>query len=606
VGSKEGGTYTIPVQRTPDALSFDVRPKKAKIWVNELPLANVSETTHLVYDVLGELNTLKIKSDDRFKIIELFHPIIQMVTNSLQKHFSGRPLPLSEKNSRIYNLLQEINTQMAIGYKCVIVNEVNERGKRADTGMITTAIHRNMHYLNTILLHAYQTYASLPVDSWRDIHQLYMFAEQNGLSTTMVKDYMLKHKIKCSIEDLYKHTLLLSLACPYRLHRGEVEQVNGALEEWVNFTRLSKTSGIADANGIFLSQLDLDAPPTYRALHKSSGDVELTRILDTTLLADQLREQMGDSTQNEKIISGNGKLRHNLLNRLALAWGIAPNRTDKRLNISTEVEIAIGMNAIYYHVSGINPDTNQGNLFSSKPLGQTEQSTKQSGIPRTTIPQGMDVVEYEMSNSERDKIFGKLRNDPDPITNNIGEPAPAEESPYPPQPWHMVNVSASGYCLLWNDINASNAKVGELIGVHNKSEGDIQHWGIGVIRWMRNEESSGLKVGVQMLSPNVIPLIVELGEQLATPTGHWLLIPENPASEIDSSLITPAYPLRSGERVMIKQQGKDLYVQLTKMTENTGSFAQYQFLPLPPPKREEKSVLKMTKEPVDDSVWKLI
>ncbi|QKQ27403.1 hypothetical protein [Candidatus Reidiella endopervernicosa] len=65
--------------------------------------------------------------------------------------------------------------------------------------------------------------------------------------------------------------------------------------------------------------------------------------------------------------------------------------------------------------------------------------------------------------------------------------------------------------------------------------------------------------------------------------------------------------------MMIKQQDKDLYVELAEMTENTGSFAQYHFNPLgtsaqPKSKRNgnENSSPKQQQNNGEALDWKLI
>ncbi|QKQ27401.1 hypothetical protein [Candidatus Reidiella endopervernicosa] len=506
MSSNDSSIYAIPVQHAPDELSFDLRPKKVKEWFDALPMANLDEVTRLVSEALSDISTLQIKPSERYKLLEQFHPLIQIISETLQRKFVGRPLPLSDVSNRAYSLLQEINILMAVGYKTVIVQTLTQTGKRIDISMITYATHRNMRYLSTILMHAYQIYGSYPTNTWKDIHQLYSFATQNKISETPVKDQMLKRRTTCTVEDMIKRTMLLSLACPYRLHQGEVDRVYQMLEQWVRNTKIGGTSDAVEENGIFVTQLDLDAPPTYRALHKASGDPSQIRILDTTELADDLQLQVTENGEDNRVVIGETKLSHDLLRRLALAWGIVPKRGENRLNISTNVEITSGINAIYYHISGINPDKNHRYGFGAPPPPSPTKD-EPIGIPSSSIPSDLTVIDFEMSSEEREKIGLPAGLRPDIDESSDSTPAaPAADSPYPTQNWNMVNVSAGGYCLLWNDEHASTAKVGELIGIHNTGEEDIHYWGIGVVRWMRCEESEGLKVGVQMLSPSVISL----------------------------------------------------------------------------------------------------
>jgi len=61
---------------------------------------------------------------------------------------------------------------------------------------------------------------------------------------------------------------------------------------------------------------------------------------------------------------------------------------------------------------------------------------------------------------------------------------------------------------------------------------------------------------------------------------YRLLLPEIKPLGQPATLLTPALPYHTGDILMVSSHGKEARVELTKMMENTGTFAQYQFRPL--------------------------
>lgn len=91
----------IPPQKEPDKASFDARPKFIAKWIAHLPMANLGETSRMVFKAVVEINRLQLPLQDRFKSLEALREPCQYITESLEKHFAGRPLPLNEKNRKI-------------------------------------------------------------------------------------------------------------------------------------------------------------------------------------------------------------------------------------------------------------------------------------------------------------------------------------------------------------------------------------------------------------------------------------------------------------------------------------------------------------------------
>lgn len=139
----------------------------------------------------------------------------------------------------------------------------------------------------------------------------------------------------------------------------------------------------------------------------------------------------------------------------------------------------------------------------------------------------------------------------------------------------MVNVSPRGYCIQWNEKPAPNLKTGEVIAV---KEEKLQHWNLGVVRWLRQSKDAGTQMGVELIAPNGRPCGIR---QLHKTGAHGdylraLYIPEIRAIGQDASVLTPRLPFQVGNKVTINMGGDESKYQLTKRILSTGILSQFQ------------------------------
>lgn len=561
-------SFRTPDQVMPPAGALEASPVQVQQWLEGLPMANIRESTRQVYVTLQRINSYKLAPADRIRILEQFRPVVLAISASLRKHFVAQTFPLPEKNQKVVNLLQEIIAHMAVGYKSVIYDTLSNKGQRIDARALATAIHRNLRYLGLILLRAYQTYSPYPEGIWKEINQLYSFAEQNKLSTPVIKDEELD-KGGSSIADLYAHILLLSLASPYRLRNGEAELVDQALDSWTEYAALSPFQLGQPSKASFAVALNQDAPPGYFELIKPTPEnAKALRLLDTTALeatVEQERERAGTTKQSAFSLNG---MSPNLLQRLAVAWGPMPDRTSNRLNIRSDVQVCVGLNAIHHFLT--QEASRKSNIidfnFSRKQAEQDDASV--------TAPSGLSLALEE---------FAGYRHLPLDETDLFSEQLrlaseKAGEISYGLQNWKMVNVSAGGYCLQWQGGDDTKTQVGELMGLRKP---DDEEWAVGVIRWMQSEMGAGLKVGVQLLATQAAAIDArhcKNERHCDDHATHCLLIPENTATGVTASLITPSHPFHLNGLATITHNKQDYYVRLNKVLENTGNFTQFSYL----------------------------
>ncbi len=613
---------SVPNRTRPKNGSFDSKPASVKNWIEHLPMANVGETTKLLYKALNDLNHQDIPPQQRFKALELMQQPVRFVTDHMKKHIIGKPLPPAMKNLKIAHLSREITHTLATGYKVLVMEQIAGVGRK-DKKLLLTAIHRSIKLLGLVLLKAYQVYEPYPASVWLEIHSLYRYAEGNDLHHGKIMDAVAASQHNSTVTDIYKQVLLLALSCPYRLRHGEAEAIYNALEDWAGYSDLKTLD--ERPNALFAVNLDADEPPSYLVLRDTSENCRTTRTLETGRLAERIRKAMGESREARTT-----RIKRATLRRLMLVWGVMPKRRYSRVKDHSQVVVSMGLSSIHYFVSGeaafnpaavhnecptelvpgteLAPHIEKPARFNARNLqGETtdqpdiwEMSYRMKGDPSSSMRK-FDVTKYQIEGKTPvSTLETAIARTASGIHIN-----PSHQT----QNWKMVNISAGGYCLLWDNLETTRAQVGELLGIREESDPDTFHWRLGVIRWLKFADKHGLELGVQMLSPGAVAIAGRPDRKTAKNDDftRGLLLPEIATLQQCATLLLPSPPFRVGDTAIINCHGKNVRVELTKLVENTGSFAQFQFtargeVKLP---GEKKPAGKPPGSDFDD-VWELL
>ena len=599
---------SVPNRTTPGKDAFDSTPSRVKTWIENLPMANIGETTRRLYSALKELNSQDIPGPQRFKALELVSKPVNFVNENLKKHFVGHPLPLELQKLKIAHLSRELSHEMATGYKILVMEQIAGVGRK-DKKLLVTSIHRATRLLGSVLLKAYQVYESYPASTWLEIHSLYRYAEGNKIHKQRVADESCAETSPTTISDAYKQIILLALACPYRLRHNEAESVYHALELWSGLTELLPAED--NPKALFVVNLDSDNPPSYQVLRDASEKRSSRRVLNTATLAEHLRKLPGESSDNKT--TAERSISADTLRRLMLAWGVLPKRRFSRTRDHSEVIVSMGLSSIHYFVSGeaafntasIGPECATDLDTATGPRYNTTQasfSARETTDRKDFVPDLWEMnfhLEGEQLPSTTEANIARaaagIRIDPSHRT----------------QMWKMVNVSAGGYCMLWDNMETTRAQVGELLGIREQSDPDTFHWRLAVIRWLKYVEKRGLELGVQMLSPGAIAIEACTEKSRATPKQkdftRGLLLPEVASIQQQATLLLPSPPFGVGNTALVNCHGKEVRVKLTKLLENTGSFAQFQFASLGEVVRPGHKNGSSKPVPKDfDDVWDLL
>jgi hypothetical protein len=553
----------LPQRKKPDFNSMNTRPDVLRDWVERLPLLNSEKTRQLLVDALERINQLDIPPDDRNVSLELFSNPVICVVDMLRKEFLGKPMPLGEKHTRQAEQALDLCNRMATGYRIM----ADDLGRdEAQNRQLAIAIHRSLRYLSEILLGHYQIYQPYPQGLWRSIHALYALAEECGVDRLSITDTTLPTADTSNIDTIYKQILLLSLACPYRLRQKEIHYAYNVLLDWAGFCRLSRP-GTGIETGLFSVNIQSDDPPIYRSLHTAEdSDIHHTRILDASAVAQRLRAALENESRNQ---TGSGN--RDTLQQLILAWGAMPKRRFPRHRSANTlpVKLVAGLDTVHRLVSG--PQT------TSKHTDATSMDHDWLHDPACDRPVEIEIDPYHARNQATMTVEQSQQD------LQRGAYTAADAGMPHVEFWKIADMSAAGYCLLWENSEASSACVGELVAINNQQQEDHDAWQLGVIRWMKFTPEHGLEVGIQMLSPGAQAVLAyqlndDIGRNIdAINKMQGILLPGIEAIGQADALILPCLPFRTGCSSILEIDNETQSIVLSRQLENTGRFAQYHY-----------------------------
>jgi len=607
----------VPEQNTPGRDDFESHPRKLKKWLTSLKRANMGDFTRQIYNGLLALNRQAMPPKHRLENMETLREPTRYIFNQLHKHFINRTLPLPDKSQKIIHLNQALLNEMAIGYKILIFEASNNLAK-IDSKTILLACERSLHYYSELLLRSSQIYSELSKGVWWDIHRIYSYAEAKGVHQKSIKDPELVVK-SISTEDYYKQILLFSLARPNALRQSDAERLFKSINEWAKLTSISKSPSKNKLNRYFVSRLDGDQPPNCVS-ESDLKNLQHVRSIETASLVEHLQQIDNNSNDLHSGVSIGDFVSQETIRTLVSSWSLCAKRRFSRAERKDDIRVSIGLKPIHESLNEeiIPPKPKPkkpANMFSLESIPENKNTKKDvfaQQDPNIFITNSETSNEKERSASAWDMVAkgrtltASYASELQQKDKSIGE----LHKEAPDMHWKITNVSAGGYCLFWNSDLPSRALVGELISIREKEPDHTYQWRVGVIRWMQYSKTSGLEIGVQVLSPKVISCRVRRLERKNEEPFNCLMLPGIKPIQQPSTLLLPAHAFRRGNTLSMHVYERDMEIKLGTIREHTGSFTQFQFSQLnetdvPDDSDDSGSSEKKAKSNPDnfDSIW---
>src|SRR5258706_8590979 len=148
-------TLNLP-ELSPQAEPEFVDTVTAKLWLEHVPLANVSAAQQQLLAQMKEFNRYNTAPAGRLATLEALREAVQFVEIEQARRFTNRALPMAEAESVGFDDTLALWEQMHLGYlHCLRAVIADEAGARAQAG---TVCQRVLAYTGLKMFHYHRAY----------------------------------------------------------------------------------------------------------------------------------------------------------------------------------------------------------------------------------------------------------------------------------------------------------------------------------------------------------------------------------------------------------------------------------------------------------------
>jgi hypothetical protein len=428
---------------------LETKPKQVDAWLTRLPLSNPVEAAEAMADYLSTLNRIDIAQDTRSKIVERMTPVVEDIVASLYEQYGSVPLPLLPKQQRNADLARRLLHELADNYKALLLDWLKRRFHLFGSNPTSLYLQRILLALQAILEISFETHDPVPEGAWVDLHQTYNYALRNGM-----RDAIPEGGAKMlSIEQIYKSTLLMALADPYRFPQAELPWAKDIISRFGNLSTIFPAEDtIKGQAGLFVVEVNTDGPPTPIARDAHPTNPRWDLLLNTTELAKHLAlisSHLSSQQPPDKIglpDAARDPAYPTMLRRLKLNWGASLQRQSQRRRQanSREFEVSFGLKAVHQLI---------------------------------TPAESGNTIHYGIVANEAPPTIVRCK---------------------------TMNDSMGGLALIKIGSTPIQIRVGDVVGIRQEKA----EWGVGLVRWFRVPAQGEMWFGIQLLAPQALAVQV--------------------------------------------------------------------------------------------------
>lgn len=514
----------IPALQENPMFLAETRPQRINQALAELGTTNPFDIAAHLQNELEILNRQKISPSHRLQALDCYRPLIISTAQALAAEYTYATLPLHDKARLAATAAESLWLELGYGYKLVLIDLQNQLIKLGTDKSSAEAIHCAMHAIAEHAIVHYQTYMIPPEHIWSDLHQLYFCAVQLGIQHLNIQNTYapaVNHgvappQLSSSIENTYKHALLMSLAEPQHLSQSDIRLIADYLAHHIGHAQITAVIALENESGAFVIDLSSNSPPVPYSKKTGAPNPVNDVLLQTIDLVRAVHQDLSQ-LQNHQLPK-NGSIPANtnrddyieLLTYLIKNWGITPKRIFSRSLKNADIELVAGIAAIQR--------VSDEKLFAAN--SKNKQLASELNTLKTT-----SVV---------------------------------------PSRWKTLNISATGILLRRHHTAEKNIRVGGLIGIKSKEEA---HWSIGIVRWANCGTRDRLDIGVQLIAPQAQGAIANINDR--NKDELVLLLSEITAVRQAATIIAPRGTYAPARQLTLTYKNKTQQIMITKLIERS-------------------------------------
>jgi hypothetical protein len=145
-----------------------------------------------------------------------------------------------------------------------------------------------------------------------------------------------------------------------------------------------------------------------------------------------------------------------------------------------------------------------------------------------------------------------------------------------PVPCRVLDSSASGMKLSWDEGGAGDARVGDLLGVL-ESQGKQLMLRLAIIRSVRVHPQGGMETGVQLLASGVGAVSCSLPDQPDAGALHALFMPASEEEHVNATLLVAKGVYEFGRHLCVDVGGREINVRSGRRVYDSPVFDRFEF-----------------------------
>ena len=292
---------SVPIGQADNKAAF-VDANGATAWLAGQPQANAPAMLAGLVAQIQAFNSAFTAPRERFKTLEALRKTIFADSQECQRRYENKPLPLLPAEQTALDMSRRLWRSCAVGYMHCLRACLEKDGSIASHG--AQVAHRVLACLRMEQMNCYFAGADLDGEFWRNLHSVWVSAEQLGKTSDLVEDRLLGETSKSTVRGQYCMVLILHLARPFTLSRGQLAAAVRWFARWRELAAVLAEPNQNPKSCCIAINLSQDRP-----IHESAQGASVGRWLSLDGVLQKMRKRLellakGDSPEVLKLGSG--------------------------------------------------------------------------------------------------------------------------------------------------------------------------------------------------------------------------------------------------------------------------------------------------------------
>ncbi len=559
---------SVPILNLPKALGSRPRwqptgltLRSLRKWLQALDKTSPAILIEQCLDKLIRFNLRHYPAKSRLALLAILQPALVDLFKH-EKRLVRAAINANQAESGTLHQLDNLFAEFANGYKLVIHALASKKAlSEAESVQVQEAIYYCLKFLAQRLLLAYIQYTTPAKGIWREINQIYRYAEANDLLYHIVDDPASDSSFAVfhSGDFIYKRILLVALAEPFRLMKDECLELYNLCSRWIGACSLFPL-GELSTRGEHVVDLADDFPPRYvtRDLKWQPLDGRLIDISEVISRVEydlqKLLKHHADTVHAFELVDLNERQTRDMLFRVMDSYRGKPVRQTRRFMLTDDIQFTRGINNCHFYLANkkqYTPNMDELKHTTNRIHQKNEHAGNFANLYKQALEQDREYKWFEQSLDTA-------------AQHNINPLGLAFSYSTPRHP------------------RKQQLNVGEIIAYRPTNKIN-QRWILGVANWIKREDISEdnltYEIGIKNLARNALPVAVRENNQKGLDNKYYraLLIPKHVSHQQLRSLIVPAQSYQLNNELVLNMSRTLMRIKLIRMLTSSNAFTQFEF-----------------------------